>query len=634
MSYQSNTTTASDSSVVSWRTPHRLTFYGVIAVILLTAPHFMPNNYWLRIYTMTGLWIMLALGLNVVAGFAGLLDLGYVAFFGIGGYTFALLSSNQLGIHLPFLIVLPIAASVTMSIGFILGATSLRLKGDYLAIVTLAFAQIFKLLLLNLDTPINFTGGVNGIYGFDPITIFGFKIISPVAYAYLIWFAATIATVGSFRIKRSRYGRGWEAIREDELAAEAIGVSTTLMKLMAFAGGALIAGTAGALFASFQDSVFPNSFDFPQLVIVYCMVILGGMGNITGVILGAVILSILPEFLREYGAYRMMSYGLILIVLMVLRPQGLMGQISFLTKKKKSPDKDKTGKLRASTDLYYDVKEATLGGTGKKETYCKGKRVMLELANITQDFGGIKAINNLSFKLHEREILSIIGPNGAGKTTVFNLISGIYPPSAGTIFFEGSSIAGLRPHQVVKAGIARTFQNLRLFNKMSVLDNAKVGQFCRTKAGPLSILLHLPLYRKEENDTNQKARDILGLFGARLTGYRFDQHTMFLSYANRRRMEIARALSTNAKLLLLDEPSAGMNPQETVEITKFIQALRDVFGYTILLIEHKLNVVRTISDRVLALDYGMKIAEGSYEEVACSEQVIEAYLGRKRQQTC
>jgi branched-chain amino acid transport system permease protein len=634
MNHESNTAAISKTDSISWSRSTRFVLYGIIAVALIIVPHVMPDNYWLRIYTMTGLWVMLALGLNVVAGFAGLLDLGYVAFFGIGGYTFALLSSNQLGLHLPFLIVLPIAAILTMSIGFILGSTSLRLKGDYLAIVTLAFAQIFKLLLLNLDTPINITGGVNGIYSFDPITIFGFRIISPVAYAYLIWFAAIIAAVGSFRIKQSRIGRGWEAIREDELAAEAIGVSTTFMKLMAFAGGALIAGTAGALFASFQDSVFPNSFDFPQLVIVYCMVILGGMGNITGVIWGAVILSILPEFLREYGAYRMMSYGLILIVLMVLRPQGLMGEIDFLIKKKKRPDKDETGILRASTDLYYGAKETTLESDGTKEKYCKGKRVMLELTNITQDFGGIKAINNLSFRLHEREILSIIGPNGAGKTTVFNLISGIYPPSAGSIFFEGSSITGLRPHQVVKAGIARTFQNLRLFNKMSVLDNAKVGQFCRTKAGPLSILLHLPLYRKEENDTDQKAKEILGLFGARLTGYRFDQHTMFLSYANRRRMEIARALSTNASVLLLDEPSAGMNPQETLEITKFIQALRDVFGYTILLIEHKLNVVRTISDRVIALDYGMKIAEGSYEAVACSEQVIEAYLGRKRQQIC
>jgi branched-chain amino acid transport system permease protein len=634
MTYQTNSAPASECSSVSWRSPNRLILYGVVAIFLLVAPHLMPDNYWLRIYSMTGLWIMLALGLNVVAGFAGLLDLAYVAFFGIGGYTFAILSSSQFDIHLPFLLVLPLAAVFTMGIGIALGSTSIRLKGDYLAIVTLSFAQIFKLLLLNLDTPINLTGGVNGIYSFDPIDLFGFRIMSPVAYAYLIWLAAVVVTIGSLRIKLSRIGRGWEAIREDELAAEAMGVNTTWMKLMAFAGGAFIAGAAGALFASFQDSVFPNNFGFSQLVIVYCMVILGGLGNITGVIVGAVILSILPEFLREYGAYRMMSYGLILIVLMALRPQGIMGDIGFLLKKQKRPDKDDTGKLRTSTDLYYDSAKQVPAGEAPESRHLKSERVMLEVENIIQDFGGLKAVNNLSFKLHEKEILSIIGPNGAGKTTLFNLISGIYPPTSGAIRFEGADITGLRPHKVVKAGIARTFQNLRLFNKMSVFDNARVGRFCRTAAGPLSIVLHLPRHNLEERATDQKTREILGLFGARLTGYRLDQQAMFLSYANRRRLEIARALATDAKLLLLDEPSAGMNPQETNEITDFIKTLRDVFGYTILVIEHKLNVVRTISDRVIALDYGVKIAEGSYAEVACNEQVIEAYLGRKKQVSC
>ena len=622
------------SSAASFRDPKRLAIYAVIATSLIIFPHIMPNSYWLRIYTMTGLWVMLALGLNVVAGFAGLLDLAYVAFFGIGGYTFALLSSSQMNIHLPFILVLPLSAFFTMVIGIALGLTSIRLKGDYLAIVTLAFAQIFKLLLLNLDTPVNITGGVNGIFGFDPINLLGIRILSPVAYAYLIWFFTITVTIGSFRIKRSRFGRGWEAIREDELAAEAIGVNTTWMKLMAFAGGAFIAGAAGALFASFQDSVFPNNFDFPQLVIVYCMVILGGLGNITGVILGAVLLSILPEFLREYGAYRMMSYGLILIVLMALRPQGIMGEVGFLLRKKIRPDKDQTERLKASTELYYDENAKPLEITESKPQYKKSSRAMLELKHVTMDFGGIKAVDDLSLVLHEREILSVIGPNGAGKTTLFNLISGIYPPSIGSIYFEGRDITGLKPHQIVKAGISRTFQNLRLFNKMSVLDNAKVGQFCRTSAGPLSILFHLPLHKKEEKETDQKAKEVLGLFGARLTGYRFDQQALFLSYANRRRMEVARALSTDAKILLLDEPSAGMNPQETIEITEFIKTLRDVFGYTILLIEHKLNVVRTISDRVIALDYGVRIAEGSYEDVAKNEKVIEAYLGRKKQMVC
>jgi branched-chain amino acid transport system permease protein len=630
MGNQADTAAVSNTNSFFVSKPNRVALYGVIAVILIAVPLIMPNNYWLRIYSMTGIWIMLALGLNIVAGFAGLLDLSYVAFFGIGGYIFALLSSSQFDIHLPFLLVLPIAAFFTMIVGIALGSTSMRLKGDYLAIVTLAFAQIFRLLLLNLDQPIDITGGANGIFSFDPITILGFRIITPVAYSYLIWFAAFIVAVGSIRIKRSRIGRGWEAIREDELAAEAMGVNTIWMKLMAFAGGAFVAGGTGAIFASFQDSVFPNNFDFQQLVIVYCMVILGGLGNITGVILGAIFLSILPEFLREYGAYRMMSYGLILIVLMALRPQGIMGEIGFLVKRKKRPDKDETGQLKASTDLYYAGEQTDAAATETRAKYVPTGRVMLELKNITQDFGGLKAVDNLNLILHEKEILSIIGPNGAGKTTLFNIISGIYPPTSGSIYFEGKEITGLKPHQVVKAGIARTFQNLRLFHKMSVLDNARVASFCRTKSGPFSVLLHLPLYKKEELETEKKAKEILGLFGARLTGYRFDQQAIFLSYANRRRLEIARALATSAKLLLLDEPSAGMNPQETIEITEFIKTLRDAHGYTIVVIEHKLNVVRNISDRVMALDYGVRIAEGSYDEVASNEQVIEAYLGRKR----
>lgn len=606
----------------------RLLLYGVAAAVLVLAPHAMPNSYWLRIYTMTGLYVMLALGLNVVAGFAGLLDMAYVAFFGIGGYLFALLSSSHFDIHLPFLLTLPIAALATMGVGFALGSTSMRLKGDYLAIVTLAFAQIFKLLLVNLDRPVNITGGVNGIYNLDPIRFFGLKLLSPVAYAYLIWLAALVVVVGCFRLKRSRYGRGWEAIREDELAAEAMGVNTSMMKLKAFAGGAFIAGATGAFFASFQDSVFPNNFDFPQLVIVYCMVILGGLGNVAGVILGAVLLSILPEFLREYGAYRMMFYGLILIVLMALRPQGIMGSVGFLSRARKRPDKDETGVLRASTELYYGGEER--GEKISPEKHARGERVILEAKEVTQNFGGVVAVDRLSFQVREREILSIIGPNGAGKTTLFNLITGIYPPTSGAVFYEGKKVSGLKPHQVVQAGIARTFQNLRLFSTMTVLDNTKVSRFCRTKAGPLSILFHLPLYRREEDETDRRVKEVLNLFGARLTGYRFHQEALSLSYANRRRLEIARAIATDAKVLMLDEPSAGMNPQETQEITAFIKRLRDDYGYTIIVIEHKLNVVRSISDRVIALDYGRKIAEGSYDEVAEDPQVIEAYLGRKK----
>jgi len=633
------TAAASTHSGFRFRQPQTI---GLLAALLIlaVAPHLMPNSYWLRVYSMIGIYVMLALGLNVVAGFAGLLDLAYVAFFGIGGYTFALLSSAQFDIHLPFAAALPAAAIVTMLCGFLLGLTSIRLRGDYLAIVTLAFAQIFKLLLLNLDRPVNITGGVNGIYGFDAITIFGWRIISPMHYAYLIWAAALLVIIAAARFKSSRYGRGWEALREDELAAAAMGINTTWMKLAAFAGGALIAGGTGALFASFQDSVFPNNFDFPQLVVVYCMVILGGLGNIPGVVCGAVLLTILPEFLREYGAYRMMSYGLILVALMILRPQGLLSELPFLRKRMARPDKDASGRLKSSTDLYYGAAQTPPEASGGHQPDAAGTLAMaapvrepqpiLRLEGLTRNFGGLTALSNLDLTLYEGEILSVIGPNGAGKTTLFNLISGIYPPSRGSIKLYGDDITGAKPYQVARAGVARTFQNLRLFNNMSVLDNVRVGCFSRTRSGPLSILLNLPGQRREERETEARAKAILGIFGGRLTGYRFDQPVSALSYANRRRTEIARALSSEPRILLLDEPAAGMNPQETIEITQFIRTLRDRYGHTILLIEHKLGVVRSISDRVAVLDYGCKIAEGHYDEIVNNPQVIEAYLGRRK----
>jgi branched-chain amino acid transport system permease protein len=594
---------------------------------LLVIPQVLPNNYWQSIFSITGVYVMLALGLNIVAGFSGLLDLSYVAFFGIGGYAFALLSSDQFGIHLPFLLAVPISATTAMVIGSILGLTSIRLRGDYLAIVTLAFAQIFKLLLLNLDTPINITGGVNGIYSFDMARIWFIKIATPANYSFLIWSCVLLVFIVSFRLKESRIGRGWQAIREDELAANAIGITTTRLKLYSFATGAAIAGFSGAVFASFQDSVFPNNFDFQQLVIVYCMVIIGGLGNIYGVIAGAIILSILPEILREYGGLRMMLYGAALVCIIALRPHGLFTAVPWFAKITRRPDKDETGELRASTELYYSEKRRS---EEREKKFAKENAAILKIDHLTLSFGGLKAIDDLSLTLNKNEILSIIGPNGAGKSTLFNTISGIYHGDGGKVIYRHQDISAFAPHQVARAGIARTFQNLRLFNEMSVLENVKSARFCRTRAFFPAVIFNLNLNRKEERENDAVARKIVDMFGKRLTGYRYNQKVAQLSYANRRRVEIARAIATEPEILLLDEPSAGMNPQETEEITEFIRELRDTFGYTILLIEHKLNLVKAISDRIIVMDHGKKICEGSYDEVANNHEVIEAYLGRKR----
>jgi branched-chain amino acid transport system ATP-binding protein len=252
---------------------------------------------------------------------------------------------------------------------------------------------------------------------------------------------------------------------------------------------------------------------------------------------------------------------------------------------------------------------------------------LLELRGVTKSFGGLRVVSDLELHVEEREIVSVIGPNGAGKTTVFNLITGIYAPDAGEILLDGQNLVGLPPHKITRLGVARTFQTLRLFLNMSVRENLMAVTYGKTKATVLESILRLPRARREERETRALAEELLGFFGQRLVGYRLDQPAYSLSYANRRRLEIARAMATRPRILLLDEPAAGMNPAETHEITELIGKLRDDGGYTILVIEHDMHVVEGISDRVVALDHGVKIAEGSFDQVATDERVVEAYLG-------
>jgi branched-chain amino acid transport system ATP-binding protein len=254
---------------------------------------------------------------------------------------------------------------------------------------------------------------------------------------------------------------------------------------------------------------------------------------------------------------------------------------------------------------------------------------LLELRDVSKAFGGLRVVDHLSLHVDEGEIVSLIGPNGAGKTTVFNLVTGIFHPDSGEIVFEGNRVSGLPPHRITNRGIARTFQTLRLFLNMTVLENVMAAAYGQTRSTVLEAMLQLPRSRREEKRIREIAVDKLAFFGQRLAGYRHDQPAYSLSYANRRRLEIARAMATNARLLLLDEPAAGMNPNETHEMTGLIGRLRDEAGYSILVIEHDMHVVEGISDRVIALDHGVKIAEGSFDEVATHPLVIEAYLGAR-----
>ena len=257
------------------------------------------------------------------------------------------------------------------------------------------------------------------------------------------------------------------------------------------------------------------------------------------------------------------------------------------------------------------------------------RNAVLEVVGLQKHFGGLYALSGLDLEVREGEIVSVIGPNGAGKSTLFNVVTGIYAPDEGDIRYRGQSIVGLRPHQVVKLGVARTFQSVRLFPNMTILENAMVGQHSRSRAGLFGSILRTPAVREEEERIRERATRALSFFGKRLSGYRLEQPAFSLSYANRRRLEMARAMATDPQLLLLDEPTAGMNPRETLELRDHIVRMRDELGLTLIVIEHDMRVVKGVSDRVVACDYGQKIAEGTYDEVAHDERVIEAYLGTK-----
>ena len=656
-----NTTTAAHPSAALTHKQRSMLLTILAFIFFALLPKFWTDDGDLDSLANAMSYATLALGLNIVVGFAGLLDLGYAAFFAIGAYYYGIFTSfqvmpvwsdawsplaylglveklNQGGpdlVHftLSFWLALPTGGLIAAFFGMLFGFPVLRLRGDYLAIVTLGFGEIVQICARNMESLTNGAAGLNGVQG---PKLFGYRFgVHSEPYYYVGLLLVAFLVFVSFRLRGSRIGRAWMAIREDETAASAMGISLVNYKLLAFAMGAAFAGMTGVFFVAKLQTATPEMFNSAVSSMLLVMVVLGGMGSVWGVVVGAVLLQLMQtwflpqssEWLHSLGKltgvgflqtvdmvqWTQLIFGVILVLMMLFRRQGLI------------PAVRKVAPLTMQQQTASVVRGGFVG-LDKIGRWAPGTGDALVIKDVVVKFGGLVALNKVSLTVPDGGVVAVIGPNGSGKSTLFNVITGLVQADSGSINFKGVELLGLAPHKVLEAGVARTFQNIRLFPNLNVLENILIGEHARLKTGPFGAVIRPPSVVREENTAVQWAKDIAAMFSNRLTP-RLDQTVSGLSYANRRRVEIARALASRPKILLLDEPTAGMNPAESLELAEQIKSLHDL-GLTILLIEHKLDVVTRLADNVIVLDHGDKIAEGLPEDVRKDEEVLRAYLGR------
>ena len=617
-----------------------LLLFGGYLLILGLSTQGLLNRYYSGILIMIMINIILAASLNITVGILGQISLGHAGFMSVGAYSAGLFLKSGLMQGLPaYLCALLLGSLAALILGFLVGIPSLRLKGDYLAIITLAFGEIVRVFIEYFD----FTGGAQGLSG-----------IPTQKNMPLIYLICVISVLLMYSMMTSRHGRLILAIREDEIAAEASGVNLSRSKIFAFAYSAMFAGIAGAVYAQYMGLLSARQFGTTASIDILVMVVLGGMGSFTGSILSAIALTILPEFLRAIHEYRMILYSLALIIVMLYRPSGLLGREEFQISKiltwlfperKKPQGKEEDTVAEVTVPAQSPLQDEEPGSLSSESAFSEtaspvsdhaavvsGKNSaapLLKTQHLSIHFAGLHALQDFSLRLMEGELVGLIGPNGAGKTTVFNILTGQYRQSSGEYRFQDRVITHEKPDELVHMGIARTFQNIRLFKYLTVLQNVQVAMNDKMSYGKIQGVLRLPLFWKEEAEVEKSALELLKILDL---DHVASHRAASLPYGEQRKLEIVRALATRPKVLLLDEPAAGMNPIETEDLMKTIRLIRDRFGLTVLLIEHDMKLVLGICERLLVLDHGQLIAEGTPLEVVRRPEVIEAYLGKEDDQ--
>ena len=577
-------------------------FWAAFAAFCLTAPAFI-GRYYVGFILIIFVYCILSIGFNIASGFCGVTTFSTGAIFAAGAYTAAILYTS-LGV--PFILA-AIAGSIAAGImSFVISLSAYKVNGHYLALVSFGLLEVVVLLLSQSD----FTGGSQG-YRVAKWLFFDTPVSNTAKY-YVTFAIILIAFIIQRNIKKSLWGRDFLAMKDDEIAASGVGINFRKTRIVGFFISSAISGLAGAFYATYAGYISPDSFGFGISIMILLMVITGGSGTLSGPVIGAVIITVVPELFNANPEMKVIFYGAMLIVITQVMPKGIVGVI-----KDRFREVENNRYIRKmDPDAELDFSKYAI----KSKTAAEN---VLVLKGLTKKYGGLTAVNNLDISVKRGTIHALIGPNGAGKSTCVNNITGLEKPTSGEVWFNGENATGMGTYNLVKMGMTRTYQHVRLFNSMSVIDNVATGARFDKHYGLFHALFQTGKKHRMDREAYIEAQECLQLLGI---GDKTNDLPDSMSAGQQKLMEIGRALIAKPDLLLLDEPCAGLTDSETEQFAEMIKNIRNT-GISILLIEHHMNVVMDVSDWVTVIDHGVKIAEGLPEKVSKEPVVRKAYLG-------